>query len=46
MEISKSEIIKVKEIVKNLELYKDKLSNIDYIHQKKDFFSIMKKLRK
>lgn len=46
MYISKSDILKLNDLVKNLEEFRQKLTEIDYIHNKKVFFDIMKDLRK
>lgn len=46
MYISKSDILKLNDLVKSLEIFRNKLISIDYIHNKKVFFDVMKDLRK
>ena len=46
MNIGKADIIDLNELIKKLEEYRKELINIDYVHDKKKFFKIMKNLRK
>lgn len=46
METSKSSIDKLNILVNKLEFFKNQIKSIDYIHDKKEFFDIMKDFRK
>jgi len=46
MTINEADLKKIHDLINNLEDYRKKILSIDYIHNKKDFFDIMKKLRK
>jgi len=46
MEFKEEEIEKVKIIITELEKFRKKITNIDYIHNKEEFFDIMKKFRR
>lgn len=46
MNFKKTDISNLNDLIKNLEKYRKKLTNIDYIHDKKNFFLIMQELRK
>ncbi len=46
MKISKSDILSVNDLVKHLEEFRKEIVNIDYIHNKKDFFAVMRNLRR
>lgn len=46
MEASKPDILKLNTLVNKLDYFKNKIMSIDYIHDKKEFFDIMKEFRK
>jgi len=46
MTIKESDLKKLNELIANLEKYRKTIISIDYIHNKEDFFDIMKELRK
>jgi len=46
MNIKKIDISNLNDLINELEKYRLELINIDYVHNKKNFFDIMKKLRK
>jgi len=46
MDFNKEDIEKLDIIIKDFETFREKITNIDYIHNKVDFFDLMKKFRK
>jgi len=46
MEFTEKEILEIKKITDWLEKFREQILNIDYIHNKEDFFKIMKDFRK